>query len=142
MTKSDKERYWEKVDRGTKDECWEWTASTANGYGRFHIDDGLEYAHRLSLRFDGVELDEESNVLHKCDNRLCVNPNHLYLGDQSDNLKDARNREHLEHQLTQDEVDEIRRKYESDDHSQYDLAAEYGVTQQAISCIVREEVWV
>lgn len=72
--------------------CWEWTASTTNsGYGRIR-EAGLFsptlLAHRVSWLIHHGEIPDKSLVLHKCDNRKCVNPSHLFLGSYKDNAID------------------------------------------------------
>lgn len=84
------ERFWEKVDKKSDDECWNWKAST-NGHGYGQICDGfcgVVSAHRLSWQIHFGDIPIGKFILHKCDNRLCVNPNHLYVGTQSDNMYD------------------------------------------------------
>src|SRR4249920_3314498 len=71
-------------DRG----CWEWTMSTAGGsYGYFMWKGLWLYAHRASWQVWRGPIPEDMNVCHHCDNPLCYNPDHLFLGTQSDNLK-------------------------------------------------------
>jgi HNH endonuclease len=72
------DRFWEKVDKGLPDECWNWTASTSYGYGQFILARNTNRrAHRLAYEAlvgpipDGLQLD------HLCRNRRCVNPAHL-----------------------------------------------------------------
>lgn len=70
--------------------CHEWTGSrNAKGYGRFK--DGNNrcvLAHRFIYEYLNGPIPHNLYVLHKCDNRCCVNPQHLYLGDQFDNMRD------------------------------------------------------
>jgi len=102
-----------------------------------------KYVHRIV-----VNAPTGSVVRHKCDNPTCVNPEHLTIGSQAENIADAvdRNRiargNKLPHaKLNPELVREIRAKYESGKFSQHVLAQEYGVTQMAISHLVRRNTW-
>ena len=87
-----KERFWSKVDIKGKDNCWNWKASTSDGYGRFGIDRVIKLAHRVSWILTNGPIPEGKLVLHNCDNKLCVNPNHLYIGTHLDNMSDVHKR--------------------------------------------------
>lgn len=71
------ERFWAKVDKSG--DCWEWIASCQPaGYGQFYAVRGtVVLAHRFSYELAGNEIPEGYEVHHKCDNRICVNPDHL-----------------------------------------------------------------
>jgi len=94
------QRFWEKVDK-TIDGCWEWrSAIRGNGYGAFFthlIEEGRKClgAHRYSWILANGPIPEGLWVLHKCDNRICVNPDHLFLGDRTDNMRDAAKKQRI-----------------------------------------------
>jgi len=87
-------RFWSKVEKG--DQCWNWAASikggSRGGYGLFWMNGVAKNAHRVSWLLKFGAIPEGMSVLHKCDNRKCVNPDHLYLGDNSQNMKDCAER--------------------------------------------------
>lgn len=83
-------RFWNKVDVGQVDECWEWLgARGGKGYGYFHFRGQMVGAHRVSwMLCNQQEIPEGMHVLHRCDNMACVNPHHLWLGTNHDNVQD------------------------------------------------------
>src|SRR5207245_2293086 len=107
--------------------CWIWIGSHfENGYGQFTVTIKGRHtnrkAHRVSYEIFKVPIPKGLWVLHKCDNRLCVRPSHLFLGNNSVNQKDSylkgRSRSasqngenNSRHKLTKSQVKEIRRRY-------------------------------
>jgi hypothetical protein len=89
------ERFWPKVDRsGGPDACWPWTATVrSDGYGMIDVGGKMVGAHRVSWEIANGPIPVGGDyhgtcVLHRCDNPLCVNPSHLFLGTNDDNTKD------------------------------------------------------
>lgn len=119
--------------------CWEWNGHLRqDGYGLIWKDGRAVRAHREMYRLFHPELTEHQVICHKCDNRKCVNPDHLFAGTHLDNSMDsvAKNRSAAGMRsglavLTTSQVLDIRR----DNRSQSKIAADYGVHQSQISKI-------
>jgi len=85
------EKFWSNVNPTTLEECWEWQGYiNLQGYGSFCYDGKVGKAHRFSLFIkEGRYLTSSEWACHTCDNKKCVNPHHLYLGDRKSNVRDA-----------------------------------------------------
>jgi len=143
-----KQRFWMRVDKGGEDECWEWTGAYSAGYGQMMIDGEKVGSHRISLMIDGVDVGEE-HALHTCDNKSCVNPDHIYLGDPKDNMDDAKERgqyesnkgeDHGQSKLTESEVLEIRKRCDQGE-TLTSIAEDYPVSRSQISNIGNRKKW-
>jgi hypothetical protein len=140
-------RFWSKVNVAGPDECWEWQAGRfSTGYGQFYFDGQSRGAHRVAYLLEVGEIENGMSVCHSCDNPLCVNPLHLWLGTPKENSQDMASKNRQRNQgyeratnvkLTWQAVRQIR----SSSKRQKDLAVEFGVSQSSISLIQRNEVW-
>lgn len=135
-------------DKFTKSEgCWEWQASkTQGGYGHLKFEGRMQLAHRVAYQLYVGEIPDGVYVCHHCDNRKCVNPAHLFLGTQADNIRDCWDKgrgvfpenageKHGQSKLTEGQVKEIRARRNAGDLTT-DLAKEFGVARTTISGIV------
>jgi hypothetical protein len=122
--------------------CWLWSgALLPNGYGMFWFDSRSVYAHRLSWEFARGPIPQNMSVLHSCDVRACVNHQHLFLGTQLDNMRDAsaKGRLNVPHpsrqKLSDSQVAEIFR-LAATGVKQVRLAEQFGVSQPFISVLL------
>ena len=84
------ERFWPKVDRRGPGECWPWLALARNGYGKFRYGSRCLGAHRVAYELTHGPIPPGLDCLHHCDNPLCCNPAHLFLGTDIENQTDCR----------------------------------------------------
>lgn len=146
------DRFWSKVAIAGPDDCWPWVGfRNRGGYGRMGVGSTLVLAPRVSFFLAHGRL-PEPHCLHACDNPACVNPAHLYEGDESDNAADAvkrgRNRPppllrgELAHtaKLTTEDVRDIRSAFANGSPMRH-LARRYGVDRHTIQRVVRRKTW-
>jgi len=139
------ERFWSFVVVAGEDECWEWGGYTAGGHGRI---DGIR-AHRYSYELANGPIPDGSLVCHSCDNPLCVNPRHLWLGSHTDNMDDmmTKGRSAFGERsgtavLSEADVYEMKRAYLIvGGVTQQELADRYGISRPQVSHIMTGKQW-
>lgn len=145
-----KKRFYQKFDKGNASDCWEWKASIAGiGYGQIKLTGQRRqaYAHRVAYILENGDIPENMIVCHRCDNPKCVNPDHLFLGTQKDNMLDMKQKnrqtngeKNARAKLTDQDVREIRSLLETG-ISQRKIASIYGVHQIQVSRIKTGKRW-
>jgi hypothetical protein len=153
------ERFWPKVEK--TDGCWLWTAARfTNGYGAFRVGNRQRKAHNVAWELTHGPIPQGRLVCHSCDVKRCVNPAHLFLGTQRDNIRDAMSKgrmrggshegsfavrkqlgqENVNARFTERDVRDIRGRY-AEGVSGMLLAAEYGVSHQSLYSILNRKTW-
>ncbi len=139
-------RFMGKVDRTV--DCWVWTGATfPTGYGRFSAKRRPTLAHRVAFFIANDKLPGELVVCHRCDDKRCVNPAHLFLGTIGDNNtdrhrkgRDPRGSTHGNSKLNEAIVQEARRRHSAGETC-YRLARCYGVDENAVRQAVQRKTW-
>lgn len=146
-----KDRFWNKVKK--TEYCWDWIgAKVSNGYG-FIKDKKILLAHRVSFELHhGVKLSKKILVCHKCDNKACVRPEHLFAGTQKDNMRDmiAKGRQPVPYvrigeknpasKLTTDQVLDIRKQHKNGIQRKK-ILKEFNISSSLIDKIIARDVW-
>ena len=156
------DRFWAKVEKS--DGCWLWTRSRHKfGYGYLRTGSVTLLAHRVSYELNVGPIPAGMHVLHSCDNPPCVNPDHLHLGTQADNMRECQERgrtprgdhhssrthpssvprgeSHSASKLSVDAVLEIRRLHGDGVTTGRTLAQRFGVTEPTICDVVYRRSW-
>lgn len=141
--------FWKRVDRQGNNQCWNWIGwiqklpkGMGGGYGKFSISKGKTcLPHRFSYELANGPIPKGMLVCHKCDNRACCNPNHLFLGSHKDNKQDAVRKglvpageKSASSKLTDAQFMEIERRF-TPRHGVGALAREFGIDYRYVWAI-------
>lgn len=149
----DEMRFWEKVKKRADDECWGWAASlTPSGYGQFGVRINGKHrpipASRVSYFLSHGPIPVGMFVCHSCDNPICVNPSHLFLGSPGDNSRDAAKKKRLRPFWSRGETHPKSRTSNETvlailraPGKQEDIAKQFGVSQHVVTNIKTGRTW-
>lgn len=129
--------------RQTDSECWPWTgALDSKGYGRIRDDNGvIRSATRIMWEATNGPVPAGLNLLHKCDNRPCVNPSHLFLGTFKENTADMHRKDRGRTKLSSEQVRQIRALLSSGKLKQSEIAFRFNVKEACIQRIATWRTW-
>lgn len=149
-------RFWNKVDRRKENECWTWQGYKGyKGYGQIVICQKQILTHRYSYELHNGEIPKGMYVCHKCDNPSCVNPKHLFLGTQKENMQDASKKKRCVHpeeticfgekngnsKLTDEEIKKIKSAYKPYKITHKQLSKQFNVSEPTIKNILARKSW-
>ena len=128
-------RFLNKVDKQDLNACWNWIGCLNRGYGQFWLKNKSELAHRVSwaIAHRTWPIPNGLQINHTCDNKSCVNPAHLYLGTQANNMQDWSN-------LKPENIKEIKHLYVQG-YSLNELGDKFDVHSSTICKICSNQRW-
>lgn len=142
-------RFWEKVSK--TENCWNWLASLdKDGYGKIKFLGKNRRAHRMAWILINGKIPKGLYVLHKCDRPSCVNPAHLFLGTNEDNMKDMIKKDRSSRNVgelnpmtkfTKKQIKMIRGLVKTKKYFQHEIAIMFNTTQSNISVISNNINW-
>lgn len=149
-------RFLSRVNKISINGCWDWTGALfSDGYGGFWDTTKTRKAHRWSWEYHNRKIIPSGMlVLHICDNRKCVNPDHLWVGTHDDNMKDMSKKgrasrkgiprygeDNPNSKLTNEQIQEILVKWNGRLESQRSMARRMGVHYDTINRIIMGTSW-
>ena len=135
MKKTLKERFDEKWKVNLETGCWEWIAGkSASGYGHFKINNKQHVAHRVAYEIYNGLIPDGMFILHKCDNPLCVNPEHLEIGTHQDNMYDKVSKNRQSRSTRRTTVEE-KINIINDSRNSKEVALSYNLTYRTVKRI-------
>ena len=134
------DRFWLLVDKSAGPAaCWPWRGRLSDeGYGRKKIGSRCIAAHRVAMLYSGIDLPADRVACHRCDNRSCCNPSHLFIGTPADNVADciAKGRFPSGERAGSAKISaKTALAIRNDGRTQIQIAAHYGVSQSLVSAI-------
>lgn len=151
MRKNNPESFWAKVHKAGPGECWPWRGAIhRTGYGIATYHGRTWIAHRLAFTLLAGPVPGDRCVCHRCDNRACCNPAHLFEGSQRDNIADmdakgrrnpVRGEQQPTAKLNDAKVREIRARYAAGNVTYKELAKDYGVHKDMLSLVINRKTW-
>ena len=155
MGQDDIKKFWSRVRRKESDKCWDWTGSlrSPRGYGQIKIKGKTKAAHRVSWEIKNGpipagDMKGTMCVLHHCDNKKCVNPEHLFVGSQKDNVADMYSKgrnvdlsgtNNPAYKFPDTVISEIRSRYAFGSETQREIGMIYGISKSHIGNIIRHQ---
>ena len=142
------QRFWSRVQIKGVEECWPWLGKkNRNDYGFCNIE-GLRHSHRVAAYFHFGAYPKSKHIMHKCDNPICCNPNHLQIGTRELNLQDkiekqrqAKGSTHGKAKLDEKLVVNLREKYNSGYTIRELLPSARGVSYRVLWCALVGRTW-
>lgn len=134
-------RFWVWVDIRSEAECWPWLGQTdSNGYGRIRVGGRNQKTNRIAYQLAHGDIPAGGHICHTCDNPICVNPDHLWIGTHAENMKDmARKgrRPRVGSKLTEAQAIEIYR----DNRPERQIASDFNISHSIVNDIKNRRKW-
>ncbi len=136
--------FWSRVEKGSN--CWLWVGTrNDSGYGTVSVNGQQMYTHRIAYEMFNGLIGPDLFVLHRCDTPACVNPHHLFLGTQADNMADMKRKSRASRTVRSSKLSEADvlkvRELLRRGASQEATAKHFSISQTTVSLIHRNRIW-